>query len=60
MRVLLTLTAVAVLITSIAYALPARCENCLSGFDCWSNTQCGGSGCSCLRINGLGNPGVCG
>lgn len=40
-------------------AEPARCENCLHGFACWNDANCG-QGCDCLLINGLGKAGVCG
>ena len=59
MRVLLTFIAVAAFIGSITYALPAQCENCLSGMSCWGDSACG-QDCSCIRINGIGKSGVCG
>ena len=41
-------------------AEPAQCEDCmLSGLSCWTSTECG-KGCHCIRVNGLGNAGVCG
>lgn len=40
-------------------AEPATCENCLSGYRCHQNPECG-QGCSCILINGIGQAGVCG
>lgn len=59
MRVISTFLAIAALIGGLTWAIPARCENCLSGFECWTDGVCG-SGCDCLMINGLGKAGVCG
>lgn len=53
------LAALLLAIASITWALPARCDNCpYSGFTCYTDSICG-DGCSCIRINGPLNAGVC-
>ena len=55
------LLAIALLISSwLASPQPSRAQgNCLDGFPCYNASACP-AGCSCIKINGPHQNGVCG